>query len=423
MSLARLAAEQAESVMARILLVGNLRSSLTIARNLSRAGHEVHCGVDDLDPFLFTSRHIKGVLWHPRTDTEAQASLSVIADYVQAHGIDAVYPVSDVVVRLISRNRGRFPAHVRVIVADERVVEACVDKVGMFQLCERLGVPIAPLRLVHDYPALEAAVAEIGRPCVIKPIGNSRYLADAKALVVRAAWPGEHETLCVQAFAAGVRHDVDFAAHNGRLIGAVQVEARRTDRFDGTGHMIEKVSVAPMAEVVRAVETLVEALDYTGVGNVQFMVDQQTGRVSYLENNPRMAAGFRSAVVCGLPLAVMNFQFWGERNPPTPRADPWSYPIGKRMVWTKGDISGFLHELKAGALTPKQAAGWAFALVRNLFAPDHLTFSLTDPVPSFWIYLQAPLKKLGIAPGSKRLARARSSRLHALEPWPTTGAA
>ena len=93
------------------------------------------------------------------------------------------------------------------------------------------------------------------------------------------------------------------------------------------------------------------------------------------------------------------------------------------MVWTKGDISGLLHDWKAGALTPKQAAGWAFALLRNVFAPNHLTFSVTDPVPSFWIYLQAPLKKLGIAPGSKRLSRARSSRLHALEPWPTSGAA
>jgi biotin carboxylase len=418
--------------MARILLVGNLRSSLTIARNLSRAGHEVHCGVDGLDPFLFTSRHVKGALWHPRVDIEAQAALGAMADYVHAHGIDAIYPVSDVAVRLISRNRSRFPAHVRLIVADERVVEACVDKVGMFQLCERLGVPIAPLRLVHDYIALEAAVVAIGRPCVIKPIGNSHYVSDAKALVVRAdqelaevlaAWPGEHETLCVQAFATGVRHDVDFAAHDGRLIGAVQVEARRTDRIDGTGHMIEKVSVAPLPEVVRAVETLVAALDYTGVGNVQFMVDRESGRISYLENNPRMAAGFRSAEVCGLPLAVMNYQFWGARTPPAPRADPWAYPVGKRMVWTKGDLSGLLHDWKAGALSPKQAAGWAFALLRNLFAPNHLTFSVRDPVPSFWIYLQAPLKKLGIAPGSKQLARASTSRLHTLEPWPTTGAA
>jgi len=420
--------------MARILLVGNLRSSLTIARDLSRAGHEVHCGVDGLDPFLFTSRHVKGALWHPRLDIEAQAALAAMADYVEAHAIDAVYPVSDVSVRLISRNRDRFPAHVRVIVADERVVETCVDKVGMFQLCEKLGVPIAPLRLVQDYAALEAAVDEIGRPCVIKPIGNSRYVSEAKALVLRAdqaladvlaAWPPEHETLCVQAFATGVRHDVDFAAVNGRLVAAVQVEARRTDRADGTGHMIEKVSVAPMPEVVRAVETLASALDYTGVGNVQFMVDRARGRISYLENNPRLAAGFRIAEVCGAPLALWNYRFWGERRPPEPRLDPWRYPVGKRVVWSKGDLSGLLHEWKAGVLTPRQKAAWTIALLRNLFAPDHLTFSLTDPVPSLWVYLQSPLKKLGLAPGSQRLRWVQSPPQSGspLEGWPATGAA
>jgi predicted ATP-grasp superfamily ATP-dependent carboligase len=348
--------------MARILLVGNLRSSLTIARNLSRAGHEVHCGVDGLDPFLFTSRHVKGALWHPRVDIEAQAALAAMADYVHAHAIDAIYPVSDVAVRLISRNRSRFPAPVRLIVADERVVEACVDKVGMFQLCERLGVPIAPLRLVHDYAALEAAVAEIGRPCVIKPIGNSHYVSTPRRSwsAPTRSWPsaGRLAGRARDALRPGLRHrrphDVDFAAHDGRLIGAVQVEARRTDRIDGTGHMIEKVSVAPLPEVVRAVETLVAALDYTGVGNVQFMVDRESGRISYLENNPRMAAGFRSAEVCGLPLAVMNYQFWGARTPPAPRADPWAYPVGKRMVWTKGDLSGLLHDWKAGALSPSR---------------------------------------------------------------------
>jgi hypothetical protein len=55
--------------MAQIFLFGNLRASLTLARSLSRAGHVVHAGVDDPDPYLFASRHVKGVLHHARPDS------------------------------------------------------------------------------------------------------------------------------------------------------------------------------------------------------------------------------------------------------------------------------------------------------------------------------------------------------------------
>ena len=59
---------------------------------------------------------------------------------------------------------------------------------------------------------------------------------------------------------------------------------------------------------------------------------------------------------------------------------------------------------------------WLGAILRNLFARHHLTFSPTDPMPSLWIYLQAPLKKLGIAPGGKRLKAAQPPAAMAVQP-------
>jgi hypothetical protein len=39
-------------------------------------------------------------------------------------------------------------------------------------------------------------------------------------------------------------------------------------------------------------------------------------------------------------------------------------------------------------------------------------------MPTFWMYVQAPLKRLGIAPGTRQLRRGQSAPLQALQPWP-----
>ena len=391
--------------MANVLSIGNLRSSLTLARRLSQAGHGVCCGFDDLDPFLFESRHVRGAFHHAPLERDPDRALRQVRSFlIRNPHIDAVIPVSEIATRLFTEHRDAFEPRTRVISANSSAVRMGINKLQMFRLCDELGVPIAKREIVKDHESFLEAVRRIGLPCVLKPVDASAFLFGRKALIlrseaeVRAAvphWPQEHRELCVQHFVDGLRHDVSFVAHEGRLLGAVDGEARRSDTADGTGYSVELVSVVPDERLRRAVERLVSRLDYTGAGAFQFMLNPSTREMTFLELNPRLSASYSMAELAGLPVSVLMLEIGLGRIPVRSR-DAWDYPIGRRIVWTKGDLSGLRNEWQRGALSLPSALRWAAAIGRSALCLNHMTFDWTDPAPTLWLYLHRLLHPFGL---------------------------
>ncbi|MBW3558342.1 MAG: ATP-grasp domain-containing protein [Proteobacteria bacterium] len=401
--------------MSEIVLFGNLRASLTLARSLARDGHIIHAGYDELDPYLIASRHVAGAFQHARPDLEPEAALAGLQAYLDRHrSVDVVIPVSDIAVRLISRNRSRFRGRARLILPAPEVVETCIDKAAMFDLCERLGVALAPRRIVTDHPGLLAAVEAIGRPCIVKPVDACHYLFDRKAIILRAGepvsaavpfWPAEHRSLCVQAFVAGPRHDISFAAHQGRLVGAVDCKVLRTDRADDTGYTTQLISTAPHPEVARGLEAMVRALGYTGVGDIEFMVDEENQQISFIELNPRLSASFKSAEVCGLPVSRLMLSL-GLGEAPASAPDPWAYPVGRRTVWLKGELAGLKRQRRDGEIAGPELVCALRQLLKTALHHHHLTFEIGDPGPVVWSYLHPVLRRLGLSPPQPTRRRA-----------------
>ena len=392
--------------MGHILLVGILRNGLTVARELSRAGYTVHIGLNEPDPYVHASRHVRHAFWHPPLDLAPDQALQAIDAYLGAHPeVEALFPISEVAVRLFSRARALYAGRVKLVLPSEQVVETCIDKEATFRLCDELQVPIAPRAIVGDIPALQRAVEAVGRPCVIKPVDALEPIFGRKAVILRPddefetavpCWPEHHRSLCVQRLVDGPRHTVNFAAQAGRVIGAVVMETQRTDRWDGLGYTTSFISAAPSSQIVRSLEILVRALNYTGVGCFQAMLDRTTGRSSFLEINPRLGGSSGAAEICGLPLSLLAVDLAMGRSPP-PRQWPWSYPVGRRIVWVKGDLCGLKHQLRTRTIRRTDALRWAAAIAGALFR-RHLTFDPMDPAPSLWIYLHPLLRRLGLDP-------------------------
>lgn len=382
--------------MTAVLLIGNLRSSLPLARRLAKDGRAVHCGVEQADPYLHTSRAITGWFPHASVDLGPTPLLEQVDAYLAAHPeIGTLVPVSDNAARLFSAHRARFAGRVVLAVANKTAVEACTDKERMFALCEQLGVPIARRRIVVDHKGLTQAIAEIGLPCVVKPLDATEFIFGRKALVLRPgasvieaipAWPEKHEALCVQRYVAGYRHDVLFAASRGRLIGAVNARISRNDTADGTGYAVEMIAEPP-TEIIRVgLQALSEHLAYDGVGALQFMIDPVSGEATFLELNPRLSACYRIAELCGLPLSRLIVQI-AEGDAPAPPSDPWAHAVQRRVVWTKGHLAGLKREWARGELSMTEAARWGAAILCSLGVRDHLTFDPRDPLPTLWLYL------------------------------------
>jgi len=388
--------------MATVLLLGNLRASLTLARSLARAGHRIVAGMDAPDPYLFLSRHVSHVFAHAPLDAQPDAALATVMEAIAREKVDVILPVSEGATRLVAREAERLSALAQLALPDPALVKRCADKAGLFEACEAAGVPLAKRRIVASVDDLHAAAADVGGPLIVKPTDSTAYVLGRKAVVLETpdaacdaftAWPADHQTLCVQRFVDGPRLNVYFAAVNGTLIGAVPVQIGRTDALDGTGYAVAGRSIPPAADLRQATETLIAHLGYHGVGCAQFMQTADGAALSFLEINPRLGANFKIAEACGLNLSELALDLPLGAAPTVPD-NTWSFKTGVRYAWTKGAISGALNAKRAGDVGWGGLIGLLAQSVREAMAPCHLTFALTDPLPTLGAYANIVLSKL-----------------------------
>jgi biotin carboxylase len=271
----------------------------------------------------------------------------------------------------------------------------CDHKTRLLELAAELGIPQPGLAVVRDMPGLEAAVRETGYPCIVKPAVAELRLYGEKGVICRDAaqfkarfpvWPEGHESLLVQRYVEGYRHNLHFAARDGRVLRCLDAVSLRTMRPDGTGLTVEGISVELPEDMRRYCERMIAAMRYTGIGCLQFLRDERSGDAVFLEINPRLAAGYAISQHCGLDLPKLAVDL--ARGAEIPELDgSFTYPAGQRFAWFAGDL-----EALKGALLNREggmgeAVRWLGRAARSALRADfHLTWSREDPKPALTLY-------------------------------------
>lgn len=392
-----------------MLLVGNYRPTLPVARSLAEAGYRVVLTHDDF-PAAERSRYVDEV-WRPKAhSTNTAPFLNELERYLAARGeIGGVYPVSQALTTKLLANRDRI--RVPVIAGTPEAVMTCVDKVRTSGLAAELGVPIARFATGSDAEDIVVQANRLGYPCIAKR--NDGYEHSTKAIVFRnerelrltmERWPDWFGNVMLQQFAWGPRYNRYFIAHGGRILRFVDVKILRTDRIDDTGLAVTGISVAPVAALDEPSNRLIESLGFSGVGCVQFLIDELRGTISFLEINARIPGNYAFAHYCGLDQATALVEVMQDR-----RLDHWgaafSYPVGKRYAWLLGDLYGLVQGVELRQVSGSQAIGWLFkALASGARAHNHIIWSRDDPKPALYLGCRA------VWPLSRRAAR-QSARI------------
>jgi predicted ATP-grasp superfamily ATP-dependent carboligase len=270
-------------------------------------------------------------------------------------------------------------------------VNTCCDKGKMAQIAAELDVPQAPFAIAENFEELHAAAATVGYPCVARPNDGRNnevkayFLEDQHDMnEVFPQWPENHDSLLVQAHAHGPRYNRYFLAENGKIINALDVRIERTDRADGSGFAIEGVSVPAMTAMDDPSNALVEHLDYTGVGCIQYLVDEGSGQLSFLEINPRLGGNYAFPYYCGLDL-VLPMLALAKKQPLTAWDAPGVYALNKRFIWLYGDVIGMMAGVYNREISLLGALRWSMKTCRGLLRADtHLTLDWRDLRPSIW---------------------------------------
>lgn len=370
-----------------VLLLGNFRPAVAIARRLSSLGYRIIVTRDKGG--LAAASRFTAEVWDAPKAAKDPGFFDCLADFLESRpDIAIVVPVEEAYVLGLARNRGKLPADRIYGTPSDTVVTTSLDKVAMLQVAERAGIPSAPAEVVETLEQIRAAAGRIGFPLVVRPLSSSQPIGGRKALIAREAgvldsaltdWPEGHDQLIVQRFIRGPRYNVDFAAQKGRVIRAVATLILRTDAYDGTGIDVCGRTL-PMPDDLRDYTARMAAeLDYTGVGLIQFMVDRDRDEISFLELNPRFNGNTAVPDRAGLELCRLSIDL---AKDPDREETVFESQGGLRHAWFYGDVQGVRQSLKRGMMTRAQVPAALWRALRDAVTADfHVIWKWHDPLP------------------------------------------
>jgi predicted ATP-grasp superfamily ATP-dependent carboligase len=361
--------------MPAVLVLGDYRQTITVVRSLGRAGLRVILGGDDPDSSTARSRHVAA--FECFADGGPARPPSTLESWLRAHRPQFVFPVGETQLRQVLA-APRLLALSTWVMPELATLRRCLDKRTLFELAPLLGIPLARWLRWSGPQGWREAARSLGFPLVVKRKDSASHLRDKKALILHsaaqldeflaeAATGGDAESLVLQKFAPGVRHNCHFAADGGRIVALLQQKVLRTDEADGTGIGLEGVTVAPSPTLRAYCERLLYRLGYTGVGCIQFLVDDATGEESFLELNPRLDSTAALACRVGYDFPRLAVEI-ASRARPAPLTVP--YALGRHYHWLYGDLNAW----RQGKIDLRMLAG---AALRGC----DLSLDWRDPAP------------------------------------------
>jgi len=404
------------ATVGRVLVLGDYRQTVTVVRSLGRAGFEVILGTEHTRSSTSLSRHVSDV-WVCDNSSSKRFTHNLEA-FLRSERPDYVFPVGESQLRRIMEVAPRLEPLSTWANPDFATVAHCFDKRAMYELAPQLGVPFVAWAPHTSAEEWRSRAREIGYPVVVKRKDSSGQVMDRKALIYRSAEQFEPflaalqrepdpASLVLQKFAPGVRHNCHIGAADGALIAYFQQKVLRTDEPDDTGIGVAGVSVPPSAQLRAHCEALTRHLRYTGIGCIQFLVDERSGALAFLEFNARMDSTAALPYRMGLDYPLLAIQLAIYRKARAagrsdaarllPAPHPGAYPAGKTYHWLHGDLTAWLRDLRARRSGPLKLARRALDMAALAARSYHLTFDWRDPLPTvhmFWRrFLKNPLRR------------------------------
>jgi carbamoylphosphate synthase large subunit len=379
-----------------ILLVGNYRPALAMARVLKSAGYHVIMGKRGGEGFSELSRFVDRVWDHPTVEDDKQGFIRELPSFLKAHPeIQTVFPVTEKMVMCFAEHPEIVPDGVTLVSPDVDLVKICADKLSMLELAEKAEVPILPFAVLRSKKDAFEQGKAVGLPMVARPLSAGARFGHKKAAILKdweafsefvEEWCGGSFDILIQRQAIGPRRNVFFLAQNGELLQSQETLILRTDYADGTGVAVSGVTCDATEALTDDCRRMLKQLNYTGIGVAQFILDPKTGDRCFLELNPRIAGsqaiteqlGF---AMCENAIALAEGVHLDKDLLHTRGRS------GIRYAWTYGDLRGLKAGLSRGEVGYGGAMLWAVRMVWAAIRADrHMTWWWRDPIPTCFLF-------------------------------------
>jgi protein-tyrosine-phosphatase/predicted ATP-grasp superfamily ATP-dependent carboligase len=261
----------------KVLVLGDdTRGFLAIVRSLGRCGIAVHAAPANFRSVALRSRYLSRIHDLPPWMGDGVPWLTALTALLRAERFDLVIPCTETALLPLQRHRAALSGFARLAIPDDRAIAALFDKHETRELARRVGVPVAPGRLLRADDTADAVLAEFGAPVVVKPRrsyslenlgsrGKVEMVAEAARLSLLLSASDPAETVLERYF-IGRGVGVSILCSRGRILQAF--EHHRVREVAGAAFYRHSAPLNPA--LLAACEAIVAILEYTGVAMFEF---------------------------------------------------------------------------------------------------------------------------------------------------------
>ena len=380
---------------------GHWRKSLAAVRALGKKGIKVTVGESTRLATAAFSKYCHRAVVYPSPHLRPSEFIDFLLKELSRVSYQMLLPMEDETLHLISRYHTEFSRLTYLPIVSFEKLSFAQRKDKILQMAEKHGIPIPKTWYIDDISQINNLKNILPYPIVIKPKMSSGsvgicysdkpedLMEQYLSVHQRFPYPLIQERIPTEGSGYGASFLLD---ERGRVKASfVHKRLREYPVTGGASTLRESVrrdDIRDMAQV------LLNALNWFGVGMVEFKVDPRDNIPKLMEINPRFWGSLSLAVEAGVNFPYLLYRMSrGESFKPVEH-----YQIGKRCRWLlPGDILHFIYNPKRRSLVPEFFNFWD----RNT-AYDIL--SIDDPLPTLGRFL-TPLTFLYDADMKERLKK------------------
>lgn len=378
------------------MLDGEQRAALAIVRSLGRGGYAVHVGSSVPNPLAGGSRRAMSetILPDPLGGTDAYTT--AVCKLIAEKHAEILIPVTEAST-LALLERPELFARVRIPTSDLTHFRRATDKAAVLELACGLGIDVPSQWTTSSETLPHLSIPRNQFPLVIKPsrsvvgpegrrrkVGVS-YAHSREELTRAIAEHGpEPVPLLIQNRIEGPGLGVFMLRWGGKVL-ATFAHRRIREKPPSGGVSVCSESVAAPPELIALSESLLSALDWSGVAMIEYKHDTRSGKTYLMEVNPRFWGSLQLAVDAGVDFPRLLVEVMLGRNVVPVKI----WRVGVRSRWRWGEIDCLISRLRHSRRElnlPPDAPG-VFRAALSALTPwwpgtRSDVFRFSDPLPS-----------------------------------------
>jgi predicted ATP-grasp superfamily ATP-dependent carboligase len=362
------------------VLVTNARNRIAynVVRSLGQKGVAVH--VADFVPrsMSFISRYAKSSFLYPSPFREPEAFLRCMTEHIARLKPDVLIPVYEETF-LLARHKDLLSPLVSFVLPDYSQILVAHNKHQWEPVARRLGIPVPPTYVPEELR--RGGTQDLRYPVLIKPKqgGGSwgiREVASAqllRELLERTTWADKPwNQFFIQERIAGHTHCVAMLFNKGAL--RAKVAYRQLRDYPSTGGQATRRVSQRHESAETHFERLLEELDWHGVCQADFIVEEKSGVPYLIDINPRLWGSLTQAIASGVdfPYLIYRLALDGDVSPVA------TFKTGIETRWLGGDVAALPSRLRSAQSKREVLKDFFFPTVPTALFDD---FSLADPLP------------------------------------------